>query len=94
MRTQDNTLALLSAIGDKVGRCLTESGKVVKAAAKDGAPEATGDLKRGIKVEAVKNKVTIGSTVPYGAVQEIDQPHLRPALHGKKLAIGRIFGKT
>lgn len=94
MRTQDNTLALLQAIDYKAGQCLSDSGKVVVEAAKDGAPVDKGDLKRSIRAEYSDGKVVIGSTVSYGAIQEIEQPHLRPALHGKKLAIKRIFGKA
>lgn len=94
MKIQDNTQELLRAIDDKAGKCLAESGNLVKDTAKAGAPKKTGDLQRSICVETTDNKVTIGSTVSYGAIQEIEQPHLRPALHGKLPAIKRIFGKT
>jgi len=94
MITHDNTQGLLRAIDDKVEKSLVEVAELVKDAAVAGAPEKTGDLKRGIRAEVGKNKVTVGSTVPYGAIQEVKQPHLRPALHGKLLAIRRIFRKT
>ena len=91
MRTKDNTTAVLRAIDDKIERCLVQAGNIVVPPAKAGAPFKTGALRESIQAEVTHHKVTIGSTVPYGAKMEIYQPHLRPALHGSMPEIKRIF---
>lgn len=89
----DNTTGLLIAIDDKVQGSLAKTARIVVKAAKDGAPVDKGDLRRSIHAELTDGELTIGSTVAYGDIQEVAQPHLRPALHGKKLAIERAFSE-
>lgn len=91
MRIKDNTTAVLKAIDDKIEACLGQSGAVIVPPAKAGAPFKTGALRRSIRAEVTHHKLTVGSTVPYGAKMEIHQPHLRPALHGSMNRIRRIF---
>lgn len=93
MKITDNTPALLAAIGTKIEDCLGQVGDIIVPPAKAGAPFRTGTLRRSIHAEVTKNKLTVGSTVPYGPAMEIHQPHLRPALHGKMPAVKRIFSK-
>ncbi len=45
------------------------------------------------RTRRVMRKVVVGSTVPYGPKMEVHKPHLRPALHGSKAEIKRIFAK-
>lgn len=91
VRIKDNTAAVLKAIDDKIEASLGQAGAIVIPPAKAGAPFKTGALRASIHAEVTKDKVIIGSTVPYGPAMEIHQPHLRPALHGKRGAIRKVF---
>lgn len=92
MIIQDNTAAVLRAIDDKITDRLTKAKTIVVNAAKKNAPVLSGDLRNSIEGEVSGHKLSVGSTVSYGDIQEVRQPHLRPALHGSTPELRRIFG--